>query len=127
VVRRELFFIGGIFVAERSSGSYFSEGRKPERRSGPFFSGIGITDTYPSPTEFLATMRSGTYLFKNNSTACIPIVDVIDMFGEGRQHNTRGRFQDFQQWQEARHRCVTRQTTEGSTLKGFEPLKLSGN
>jgi hypothetical protein len=83
MVRREVFFIQGIFVAEPSSGSYFSEGRKPERRSGAFFfSGIGITNTYPSPTEFLATIRSGTYLFKNNSTACIPILDLIDMFGE---------------------------------------------
>jgi hypothetical protein len=27
----------GIFVTERSSGSYFSEERKPERGSGTFF------------------------------------------------------------------------------------------
>jgi hypothetical protein len=28
----------GIFVMERHSGSSFSEGRKPEQRSGTFFS-----------------------------------------------------------------------------------------
>jgi hypothetical protein len=43
----------GIFVTERRSWSTFSEGRKPERRSGTFFfSAIGIkrlgVSCYPS-------------------------------------------------------------------------------
>jgi hypothetical protein len=39
-------------VTESRSGSSFSEGRNPERRSGTFFPGIGIINTTPLPTNF---------------------------------------------------------------------------
>jgi hypothetical protein len=62
---RGKYILAGVFLEwdapERRAVSSFSEGRKPEWRSGNFFPGIDITNTSPSPTEFWVTMRFETY------------------------------------------------------------------
>jgi hypothetical protein len=53
-----------FFVTERAGTPFqisFSEGLKPEQRSGTFSPGIDITNISRSPTKFWVTMRSATY------------------------------------------------------------------
>jgi hypothetical protein len=55
---------------KRCSESSFSQGRKPERRSGTFFPGIGITNTSRDRPNFVSLCVPEPISFKKNCTGC---------------------------------------------------------
>jgi hypothetical protein len=58
----------GIFVTENAGTSFRKlSGRKPERRSGTLFPGIGITNTIPLRPIFLSLCAFRNLFFKKNS------------------------------------------------------------